>query len=261
MVFISMTSDDLLTRTAQYQIQYAPPTGRSPTRANGSAEGIAPYSIHHIHNEESARSAGRASARRLYDMGVQDEECGYRPVQVYRPAQIPSDFAMADPPLFHVTTECSEDESDRSPNRSRWARVTSHLRSSGLSFEPSDDEDSDTMPVRRRQPILRRTRTSYHSRRDSPSQITLAEAEEAAQAATQDAVRAVGGELMAPHARFFIERDKSKCTVKFDPPVSGRFILLKLFSPADDPNGNIDIRSVVAKGFAGPRLFPAVDLR
>jgi hypothetical protein len=66
---------------------------------------------------------------------------------------------------------------------------------------------------------------------------------------------------MAPHARFFIERDKSKCTVKFDPPVSGRFILLKMWSPQHTPGGNIDIQSVVAKGFAGPRFFPAVTLR
>jgi len=66
---------------------------------------------------------------------------------------------------------------------------------------------------------------------------------------------------MAPHARFFIERDKSKCTVRFDPPVSGRFILLKMWSPHHSPSGNIDIQSVVARGFAGPRFFPAVSLR
>jgi hypothetical protein len=89
----------------------------------------------------------------------------------------------------------------------------------------------------------------------------LAEAAEASQFATQEPVRAVGGELMAPHARFFIERDKSKCTVKFDPPVSGRFILLKMWSPHHSASSNIDIQSVVAKGYAGPRFFPAVQMR
>jgi hypothetical protein len=66
---------------------------------------------------------------------------------------------------------------------------------------------------------------------------------------------------MAPLAWVFIERDKSKCTIRFDPPVSGRFILLKMWSPHFSDAGNIDIQSVVAKGFAGPRFFPASQLR
>lgn len=90
---------------------------------------------------------------------------------------------------------------------------------------------------------------------------TLAEAAEASQLATQEAVRAVGGGLMAPHARFFIEKDKDRCIIRFDPPVSGRFILLKMWNPHHDPSRNIDIQGVIAKGFAGPRYFPSVDLR
>jgi len=91
--------------------------------------------------------------------------------------------------------------------------------------------------------------------------MTLDEAREANQIATQDAVRAVGGELMTPLAHFYIEKNKNKCTVRFDPPVSGRFILLKMWSSQHDPHKNIDIRGVIAKGFAGPRFCPAVELR
>ena len=40
---------------------------------------------------------------------------------------------------------------------------------------------------------------------------------------------------------------------------SGRFMLLKFWSPA--PDENIDIQSVVAHGFAGPRFFPAKEMR
>ena len=40
---------------------------------------------------------------------------------------------------------------------------------------------------------------------------------------------------------------------------SGRFILIKLWSPFS--GGNIDIQSVVAHGFAGPRFFPSIELR
>jgi hypothetical protein len=103
----------------------------------------------------------------------------------------------------------------------------------------------------------------------------LASAVTAAQEATSEAVKAVGSipstsgsssrskenALMAPLAWFFIEKDKSKCAIKFDPPVSGRFILLKMWSPHHTQAGNIDIQSVVAKGFAGPRFFPAGKMR
>jgi hypothetical protein len=91
--------------------------------------------------------------------------------------------------------------------------------------------------------------------------MTLAQAQEASQIATQEAVRAVGGELMAPLAHFHIKKHKSKCTIRLDPPASGRFILLKMWSPHHNPSGNIDIQGVIAKGFAGPRYFPAIELR
>lgn len=57
-------------------------------------------------------------------------------------------------------------------------------------------------------------------------------------------------------ARFFIKRGKSRVAIKFDPPVSGRYILLKLWAG----RSNVDVQSVVAKGYAGPRFFPAVQL-
>lgn len=62
-------------------------------------------------------------------------------------------------------------------------------------------------------------------------------------------------------AEFHIEMDKNKCTILFDPPVTARYILLKMWNPRQDSAGNIDIQGVVAKGFAGPRYFPAMELR
>lgn len=58
-------------------------------------------------------------------------------------------------------------------------------------------------------------------------------------------------------ARFQIQRGKYKVAIKFDPPVSGRFILLKLWAN----RSNVDVQSVIAKGFAGPRFFPSIELR
>lgn len=57
-------------------------------------------------------------------------------------------------------------------------------------------------------------------------------------------------------ARFSIKRGKSRVTVKFDPPVSGRYMLLKLWAG----RSNVDVQSVIAKGYAGPRFFPAMEL-
>ncbi|RDW71260.1 hypothetical protein BP6252_07823 [Coleophoma cylindrospora] len=248
MVFISMTSDDLLTRTAQYQIQYSPPR---PRRSASERANELPPIMSIRHNDDGSMTTSQARARRLYDIGLQDEECNYRT------AQIPSDFTVNTLP-FQVTTECSDSEAESpSPHTRHWQ---SRRMAPGLRFdqsESSESEDGDDHPWHDDNLPGRSTRPR---RRETASNITLAEAVEASQIATQEAVRAVGGELMAPHARFFIERDKSKCTVRFDPPVSGRFILLKMWSPHSSQTGNIDIQSVVAKGFAGPRYFPAVTL-
>ncbi|KIW71333.1 hypothetical protein PV04_03514 [Phialophora macrospora] len=62
-----------------------------------------------------------------------------------------------------------------------------------------------------------------------------------------------------PHARFFISRSKSSTAIKFDPPVSGRYILVKLW--AQCPNANIDIQAILAHGYGGPRFFPALEMR
>jgi hypothetical protein len=57
-------------------------------------------------------------------------------------------------------------------------------------------------------------------------------------------------------ARFHIKRGKSRVTVKFDPPVSARYVLLKMWAG----KSNVDVQSVIVKGFAGPRFFPAMQL-
>jgi hypothetical protein len=251
MVFISMTSDDLLARTAQYQIQYSPARHRQPGTDSNDLPPV--MSVRH-HNDGSMTTA-QARARRLYDIGLQDEDCDYRT------AQIPSDFTASAPP-FQVTTECSDTEEDELSQPSRNRTLT---RIMGLRFEESDSSDNDNNnepsgAAWHEDYITGMGRSPRLRRRETASNITLAEAAEASQVATQEAIRAVGGELMVPHARFFIERDKSKCTVRFDPPVSGRFILLKMWSPHHSATSNIDIQSVVAKGYAGPRFFPAITL-
>ncbi|KAK4175023.1 hypothetical protein QBC36DRAFT_332332 [Triangularia setosa] len=258
MVFVAMKSDELLTRTAQYQIQYLPPQqGTSNTLV---------YSVRH---EEDGSSITRLQPPvREFSFGLDDDED-------YRTAQIPPEFAVPPPP-FNITTECTDDGSDDDDGRV----LSSHLRSrnrrtpnriGSLPFESeSSEEDRDPWgnPSSDWRAFDNLTRRRYAARgggrqHDSVSSTTLEEAQEASQIATQEALRAVGGELMAPLAHFFIEKDKNKCTIRFDPPVSGRFILLKMWSPPQDlsdRSSNIDIEAVIAQGFAGPRYFPSVEL-
>lgn len=241
MVFVSMNSDDLLARTAQYQIQYAPP--RNASRRSERDTPLAPIMSVRHNDDGSTMTRAQARARRIYHIGLDDED------NDFRVAQLPSEFTVTSPP-FRVTTDCSDDEADDVLPRSE-RRTPNRIGS--LPFESlSSDEDGHMVDFG----LIRHHRRSRRS--------GLVDLEPAAASPTEvsnEARQMSGGEMMAPLARFFIERDKSKCTVRFDPPVSGRFILLKMWSPHRDPTANIDIQAVIAKGFAGPRYFPAVELR
>ncbi len=262
MIFISMTSSDLLTRTANYQIQYSTPQRRS------SNDWLPPIrSIRH--NQDGTMTTAQARARRLYDIGLQDADCEYRT------AQLPDDFVGGgEGSRFNVTTELSDSGEDEVENE------RSHERYGDESSGDEDaDADEDTMQWRRRGGDEdARLFTTYSPqsppeylpprlrRRETASNITLSRPASSGSKeddGDEEAGEAEGGGLglMAPHARFFIERDKSKCTVRFDPPVSGRFILLKMWSPEQGRGANIDIQSVVVRGWSGPRYFPAIKMR
>ncbi|KAK0623147.1 hypothetical protein B0T14DRAFT_425191 [Immersiella caudata] len=251
MVFVSMNHDELFTRTAQYQIQYL------PSRVNPSGSLPAIYSIRHDDGVPRIRPRGAYPPHH----GEDDDEC--------KTAQIPSEFTSSSPP-FNVTYEYGEDHEDdgahpgfirsnrRTPNRIGMLPFESDNSDDGAdAWGPSaSDWSSFEDIVVNRHPYSSRGHGDHET-----GGMTLDEAREANQIATQEAVRAVGGELMAPLVHFNIETDKNKCTIKFDPPVSGRFILLKMWTPYHNPNKNIDIQAVVAKGFAGPRYFTSVSVR
>lgn len=271
MVFVSMESDELLARTAQYQIQYAAPRHRvRPASRDPNNSHI--ISIRHNHDgTTTGHENTRSSITSPLEAGSDDWDC--------RLAQIPSDFTIQNALPFHVTTECEDSDSDsnRPPRRRRTADHISRLGAFlyGHLAPGFDPESSDhNIPWQEDYLGAPRDRRIPPSARQQPSvSDDLAEAVLAAQEATRETIKAVSGipsstgaagpsaGLMAPLAWFFIERDKSKCTIRFDPPVSGRFILLKMWSPHFSDAGNIDIQSVVAKGFAGPRFFPACQMR
>ncbi|KAK3940367.1 hypothetical protein QBC46DRAFT_364152 [Diplogelasinospora grovesii] len=251
MVFISMDSDELLTRTAQYQIQYS--ESRDPWESAVAPRNrpSAPVAWEGINSQADAvdaffePSVYRSRPRRTFSTAMEDEED-------YRTAQIPSEF-NASPPPFHIITDCSEDEDEAHPSapnnaRSRNRRTPNRIGSLPFESESSDDERYPDWPghvnggQNNNNPYLRRPQPSGQN---GSGNMTLEEAQEASQIAMQEAVRAVGGELMTPLVHFHIEKDKSRCSIRFDPPVSGRFILLKMWSPHHDPSKNIDIQGWV----------------
>lgn len=249
-----MNQDDLLNRTAQYQIQYAASRSQSGDRR------LAPIiSIRHNTDGSIITRTSSRSRRRYGVIGEEDDD------DTYRTAQIPPEFAT-DPSPFNITTECSDDDENEEGHMRRvpLSRRAPN-RIGALPFE-SDDSDDDSPfannPFVNDEYDFNDVWVPGTRRRDAHN-MTLTEPLDATQRPPQEFVARpeAGQDLMAPHAKFFIEKDKNKCTIRFDPPVSGRFILLKMWSPHRESGSNIDIQAVVARGFAGPRYLPSVKLR
>ncbi|KAJ5373660.1 hypothetical protein N7517_005666 [Penicillium concentricum] len=179
MVFVAMTSDELLARTAQYQIQYS--SGRY--RRRGRRSGMQPS---------------------------QEYLTGFRPplqnlerTVLMSPHSAAVPHAAEDPQAqFRITTEYDENNEDfgededwRSALLERSLAEQTEDPLSDTDESPSDEEGSSGRHQRR-------PRVEYE-RLDALSRAT-----------EQRPV----AEVLKPHARFFIEREKSMVTIKFDPP-------------------------------------------
>lgn len=235
MVFVSMESDEIFSRTSQYQVQFV-----ANDRMLKREERTPIVSIRHNEDGTTTRIARPRRAR--------GSDTGYLDATDYKTAVFPVE------PLqfpYTIATDCSDTEDSTHDLRSQQPPN----RIGALAFEGDSSDDGENALGSWTINHFDDYGTPEHTRR--VQDMTLAEAAEASQLATQEAVQAVGGALLAPHAKFFIERGKNRCTIKFDPPVTGRYILLKMYHPTD----NIDIQGVYAKGFAGPRFFPSVELR
>lgn len=222
MVFVSMACDEVLNRTAQYQVQYVP---RDDTTTPG--DWVPVRSVRHNYDGTVA-SISRSRQRRI-NLNARLEEALEHKAAVFPVEPLPFPVTIA--------TDCSDTEESPVPRIFR-RQAPPPNRIGPLPFESDDSEDGEngfapwnddvgfnddegtTPPVPAPAPVDR-----------DAQDMTLAEAAEASQLATQEAVRAVGGELLAPHAKFYIEKEKNRCTIKFDPPISGRYILLKMYHP------------------------------
>ncbi|OGM40008.1 hypothetical protein ABOM_011192 [Aspergillus bombycis] len=267
MVFVSMTSDELLTRTAQYQIQYT-----SPRRSRRNCRtGMQPSQEYLNAYRHPLRSLAGRDSYSESDTDISD------PTGL-NAGTIPDPMSG-----FRIVTDYDERSEDGHDGDQRYVndlppladveRLQMDQMEDDFLCSDSDDSDSDedTSELdtynRRRRELLRRvasTRRRYvmerngqPRRRPVPSIIQPIPSPSGPHAGSD--AQNLDLELLKPHARFFIERTKSMVSITFDPPPSGRYILIKLWSPHN--GGNIDIQSIIAHGYAGPRFFPAGGFR
>ncbi|KAL3437556.1 hypothetical protein BDV09DRAFT_183414 [Aspergillus tetrazonus] len=279
MVFISMSADELLARTAQYQIQYASSWSRHGRRRSGmqpSEEYLNSYRTP-LQTLERATLAGFDSPS---DSDTDASEF----------LGASSSLNADQSPQFRVITEYDERSDGTQLDRLEDSFLESQTSEPGgpdelralhpmypieEDFLRSDTEDSSSgedesfetrsynsrrRELQRQVRAMRRQYAMEHD--DSPRghntmQSTLLIPPSVPRSGPT--ARPSSGGLMRPLAQFFIKRPKSSVSLKFDPPPSGRYILIKLWSPYHA--GNIDIQSVTAHGYAGPRFFPAVGPR
>ncbi|MCJ1470958.1 hypothetical protein MMC07_009606, partial [Pseudocyphellaria aurata] len=244
LIFISMTSDDLISRTAQYQVRDA-----STSRA------ISPEDLTHGGRSTTPHTTSRESienrppSRRTNDAAVRtipppiSNAAAY--TNVHRPlsSQLPTSnhahpFPYLDldggsslpprtvtPPTplsFAITTECSDHSSDEEEESSP-ATLADRLRRDHLTYPSNMDSSSDStedgdlsrLVTPRAQTATRHRR---NRRRATPSRIEVV-----APSASEEVQNGVDGrspvEVLAPHARFFIEREKTMISIKFEPLV------------------------------------------
>ncbi|KAI9837514.1 MAG: hypothetical protein M1819_007165 [Sarea resinae] len=274
MVFISMAADDLLARTAQYHISYGPSPASSSNRPRSRSQRRIVPPLSPENNTTSIfrpRSPGEVIS--LFDDDDFPDNDADDPVydadgcdlSLTEPNDPARNIRTRTPPPFTVITECSDESADEEEETSAAVLADRHRRVWRLlgltEGGDEEDDDVDVGPGSWRHGLthtLGSPPSRRGGRRETPSRI-----EPLPRGSPVELIGDGDGrdlpDVMAPHARFFIKREKSMVSLKFDPPVSGRFILLKLWSPAREEN--IDIQSVTAYGFAGPRFFPAVEMR
>lgn len=219
MIFVAMDSDDSLARTAQYHIQYSNPrrhrhrssrrpyitpsmeylTGfRSPLQSLERTVLIDPES-------QDARVAGPASgessgSQAAFRVTIDDKDTGEENLFVNRAGDDLPSVSEAERAQPEDDPLCS-DSDDESPT------------------DDEEDEEStmSTFNSRRRQEMrrqlvtgIRRTNSdSSQRRRQYPSLVDPL---------PQSSSTPSDSGVLKPHARFFIEKEKSMVSIKFDPP-------------------------------------------
>jgi hypothetical protein len=254
MVFVSMSSEHLLARTSHYQIrdtcphavlqsserrgpvlahEEGPPMRRS--WANFRREIASNFirqsdfsSYSHAQNADSPDTDSTPPPDDAYPFGYTMSPSDLH--QIVRPSS----------PEYQITTNCEDPSGDEEEPSSHETLTDLSHRQLHNYEESSTSEEEDPQRTYR-----------YRRQRSFPRRIEWIDKESITDIKPTDPLR--------PHAKFFIERKRHVVSIKFDPPVSAKYILLKLWSPQG--KDNIDIQCVSVHGFAGPRFFPSVSVR
>ncbi|KAH7122419.1 hypothetical protein B0J11DRAFT_531457 [Dendryphion nanum] len=293
LIFVSMSSNHLINSTSSYQIEYGHSSARTSPAPSSHAE--PQFSLREALDDpsiwensrqglqeameeqiERLRLRGRRSeyattARARHERrnaGQEDDEDSYVdhcdfPTEDYAH---PAGVSAPTPPPFTISTE-TETESDSNEELPSPAIMADRLRRESR-WRPESDEEGDEHayrypPLRRAYNLSSLDDNFTEQRRRIPDRYpgeTAREPLRASRLRTPSRIEpkesmTESDSLITPHAKFFIAKHKNKITIKFHPAVSGKFILLKLWSPTQD--GNIDIESVQFHGYSGPRFFPS----
>lgn len=218
MIFVTMTSEELA-RTAQYQIQYS-----SSGRRHNRRRMLALPSQEYLNSYRAPlQSLERTVLRGPDSLATTDNET--------------TDPNTADPQAeFRVSTDYNENtedsifynQEDEGPSEADLERMQEEEGLFSDSDEtPSEDEeeeeeeeDIETNILNRRHRELQRRIGSI--RRGWPNPETRRQGQpsliDPIPPPPNGSGGASGSEVLKPHARFFIEREKSMVSIKFDPP-------------------------------------------
>ncbi|EGS20748.1 uncharacterized protein CTHT_0025840 [Thermochaetoides thermophila DSM 1495] len=294
MVFVALEADERFARTTQYQIQFQP--ARVQSRSGSTLYSQQQEDGSHIPRYYARHRRPYEYGAEDEDEDDDDDEDDDEEEEDeedeegdHSLAQIPPEFTISHN-LHTVTTELSDDESNEdAPHRGLPRRRTPN-RIGSLSFESESSDDGMGPNWEGRHfpmwaPLTENTfgsgRHHHYGSHGSASRAAASSSSHGpassgrssreiqpstggsgTQDVAQDSARSNGNsELLSPLAHFFIKKGKSRCTIHFDPPISARYLLLKMWCPEGDGCGkNIDIQAVIVKGFAGPRFSPAFEL-
>ncbi|KAL9093283.1 MAG: hypothetical protein Q9165_004024 [Trypethelium subeluteriae] len=274
MVFVAMTSDDLLRRTAGYTAGHA--TTRAATPLSPSATGRSRERLtllESLHDPVVSEAARRQNGedvpphalrvatreRRFAANNSEDsiaDNCDPPLDDGNAPISRTAVTTSIDPPTASSDSEeDSSDEEGMSP-----VDLADRLRQEGR-WPPTHEEDEAFQYQ-----VIREWREAQRQARNGPRARTHRRSSPP-RGETEEPVRRAGGNcpttsregMIVPNARFRMKDSRHQITIKFDPPLSGKYILIKLWSPT--VNGNIDIQSITTYGYSGPRFIPAFESR
>ena len=239
MIFVSMEADGLLARTSQYQLRDARPLeepddlqgSHPPGTARENGSGPAGGSITSISYRPTSRRRDSSGDRVVpppisdamprslrYNNEATSTRSSNNPFPIdldFQTPPSPPTTTPAEPSDFAVTTTCDAPSSDEEEPSSAATLADLYRRDhmptpDDVPSSDSDSEDNFETAIRRAREVGGVSPSRIHRRhrrRAHPSRIEIVDA------------GGEGKEVLQPHARFFIEKERSVVSIKFDPPV------------------------------------------